>query len=119
MSMAVDTESHVEVLRVLAEPIRWRIVGLLAAEELCVCHLVDELGVPQPLVSHHLRILREARLVETEKWRYWTYYRLRPERVAALAASLAFTAGSGSGPAGSGSGSGDASVARRSRRACC
>ena len=54
-----------ELLKALAEPLRWRIVELLAGEELCVCHLVEALDVPQPLVSHHLRVLRDAGLVET------------------------------------------------------
>ena len=49
----------------LGEPMRWRIVELLADEELCVCHLVEALEVAQPLVSHHLRVLRDAGLVET------------------------------------------------------
>ena len=83
--MVVDTESEtLGTLRALSEPLRWRIVELLADEELCVCHIVDELGVPQPLVSHHLRILRDAGLVDTERFRYWTYYRLRPEALAPL-----------------------------------
>jgi ArsR family transcriptional regulator, arsenate/arsenite/antimonite-responsive transcriptional repressor len=79
---------HDETLRAIAEPVRWRIVELLAAEELCVCHLVDELGVAQPLVSHHLRVLRDAGLVATSKHRYWTYYRLLPDGLAALARSI-------------------------------
>jgi ArsR family transcriptional regulator, arsenate/arsenite/antimonite-responsive transcriptional repressor len=64
-------------------------VELLAEEQLCVCHLTDELDVAQPLVSHHLRVLREAGLVEGERWRYWTYYRLRPDVLRALADHLA------------------------------
>lgn len=76
---------------------RWRIVQLLAGEELCVCHLVDELGVGQPLVSHHLRALREAGLVERERYRYWTYYRLRPEALEQLADRLSSFAGAPSG----------------------
>ncbi len=79
--MGVDVEVEVGAptvaLKALAEPLRWRIVELLAGEELCVCHLTDELGVAQPLVSHHLRVLREAGLVESQRWRAWTYYRLR------------------------------------------
>lgn len=89
--MPVDADTSVtslRALRALAEPLRWRIVELLGAEELCVCHLVEELGVAQPLVSHHLRVLREAGLVETERHRYWTYYRLRPEALGPLAARL-------------------------------
>lgn len=90
MWMAITTETEVgDVLKVLSEPVRWRIVRLLAGEELCVCHLVDELDIPQPLVSHHLRALRAAGLVESEKWRYWTYYRLRPERLASVVEAVA------------------------------
>lgn len=76
-------------MRILGDPLRWRIVELLAAEELCVCHLVEELGVRQPLVSHHLRALHDAGLVESERYRYWTYYRLRPAAFAQLADRLA------------------------------
>ena len=86
------TPEVTELMKVLAEPLRWRIVSLLAAEELCVCHLVEELDVPQPLVSHHLRALRQAGLVDTEKWRYWTYYRLRPEGLASLSDALSAVA---------------------------
>lgn len=67
----------IEVLRALAEPLRWRIVELLAVEDLCVCHLVEELAVRQPLASHHLRALRQAGLVDSYRHRYWTYYHLR------------------------------------------
>src|SRR5437588_10575135 len=91
MSMPTDVDvatAPLAALKALAEPLRWRIVMALASEELCVCHLTEDLGAPQPLISHHLRVLREAAVVESEKWRYWTYYRLRPEAVAALAAVL-------------------------------
>lgn len=88
MSVDVLNYDETSLLKVLAEPLRWRIVELLAAEELCVCHLVDELDVAQPLVSHHLRILRDAGLVETSRYRYWTYYRLRPAALAELGSVL-------------------------------
>lgn len=78
----------VVVLRALADPTRQAIVERLGGEQLCVCHLVADLGLPQPLVSHHLRILREAGLVEGERFRYWTYYRLRPEVLDRLASTL-------------------------------
>jgi ArsR family transcriptional regulator len=61
---------------------------LLAAEELCVCHLVELLAIPQPLVSHHLRALRQAGLVESERFRYWTYYRLRSDALIGLGREL-------------------------------
>ncbi len=89
--MVVDVEAlpaSMAALKALAEPVRWRIVELLATEELCVCHIVESLDIPQPLVSHHLRILRAAGLVESSRFRYWTYYRLLPEGLAPLAGSL-------------------------------
>jgi len=95
MSMTVNVEvaPGPALLKVLAEPLRWRIIEALAAEELCVCHLVEELEVAQPLVSHHLRALRDAELVETSRYRYWTYYRLRPEALAALGRTITALAG--------------------------
>jgi ArsR family transcriptional regulator len=92
MSMPVDEDAQpaldTEILKALAEPQRAAIVRALAAEELCVCHLVDALGIDQPLVSHHLRVLRDAGLVDSERYRYWTYYRLVPEVLARIAADL-------------------------------
>lgn len=72
----------------LADPLRWNIVALLGREELCVCHLVEELEITQPLVSHHLKVLREAGLVEREKFRYWAYYRLVPDALLGVAQEL-------------------------------
>jgi ArsR family transcriptional regulator, arsenate/arsenite/antimonite-responsive transcriptional repressor len=88
--MHTDTDGRVaDGLRAVADPMRWRILELLAAEELCVCHLVEALEAAQPLVSHHLRALRDAGLVTTERYRYWTYYRIRPDALAVLAEELA------------------------------
>lgn len=104
MTVDVAVAAAPALLKVLAEPLRWRIVELLAREELCVCHVVEELDVAQPLVSHHLRVLRDAELVETSKFRYWTYYRLRPAVLAQLGAAIttlaetAPTAGEGRRP---------------------
>ncbi len=74
--------------RALGDPLRWRIMHLLAGEQLCVGHLAEALGAAQPLVSHHLKVLREAGLVQASRWRYWTYYRLRPAALDALADQL-------------------------------
>jgi protein-tyrosine-phosphatase/DNA-binding transcriptional ArsR family regulator len=82
----------VELARALGDPLRWRIIELLATEQLCVAHLAEELGVGQPLVSHHLKVLREAGLVEPDRYRYWTYYRLRPTALVHLAATLGLVA---------------------------
>lgn len=88
MVVDVRTDRRTEVLKALAEPARWRIIERLADEELCVCHLVEDLDMPQPLVSHHLKTLRAAGLVTSERFRQWVYYRLEPEAVAALAEAL-------------------------------
>jgi arsenate reductase (thioredoxin) len=79
---------ELEVARALGDPLRWRIVSLLAAEQLCVAHLTEELGAGQPLVSHHLKVLRAAGLVTTDRYRYWTYYRLHPDALRLLATHL-------------------------------
>ena len=67
-----------EVLRAVADPVRLRILELLGGQALCVCHLQHELDLGQTLVSHHLRTLRRAGLVETEPAGRFVYYRLRP-----------------------------------------
>lgn len=82
-----------DVLRVLADPLRAQIVSLLAAEALCTCHLVEETGARQTNISNHLRALREAGLVETEPCGRFTYYRLRPEALDALATRFGALAG--------------------------
>src|SRR5829696_9152080 len=81
-----------ELARALGDPLRWRIMELLATEQLCVAHLAEELDSAQPLVSHHLKVLREAGLVETDRYRYWTYFRLRPGALVRLAATLGLVA---------------------------
>ncbi len=75
---------------ILADPTRLRLFSLIAAagEACAACDLVDALGVSQPTVSHHLKVLREAGLVESEKRGRWVYYRPRPERLGILARTL-------------------------------
>jgi ArsR family transcriptional regulator len=95
--MVIDVRPVADLLKVLGEPVRWRIVERLAAEELCVCHLVEDLDLAQPLVSHHLRVLREAGVVTSERYRQWVYYRLVPDALAVAADALAgVVAGAGS-----------------------
>ncbi|TDQ53255.1 ArsR/SmtB family transcription factor [Actinorugispora endophytica] len=76
-------------MRVLGDPLRMRIVSLLARETLCTTHLVAETGARQTNLSNHLKVLREAGVVETEPCGRFTYYRLRPEALDAVSASLA------------------------------
>ncbi len=80
--MSAETD---DLLRALADPLRARIVELLAGEQLCTCHLVELTGARQTNISNHLRVLREAGLVAAEPAGRYTYYRLRPEALTALA----------------------------------
>ena len=85
-----EADRMASALRVLADPIRLQIVSLLAGtHEACVCELTPALGVSQPTVSHHLRVLSEAGLVEREQRGRWAYYRLRPEPLRLVADALA------------------------------
>ncbi|MCZ7417828.1 MULTISPECIES: ArsR/SmtB family transcription factor [unclassified Streptomyces] len=83
------TSVETEVLRVLADPLRLQIVQLLARETLCTTHLVEETGARQTNLSNHLRVLREAGVVETEPCGRFTYYRLKPEALEAVAGRFA------------------------------
>lgn len=68
------------VLKGFADPTRIRILSVLAAGELCVCDIVEILGLPQPLVSRHLAYLRRSGLVEaTREWKYAHYRLAEPE----------------------------------------
>ena len=70
----------------LAHPVRLQLLDILARNEgrVCVCDLEATVPVKQPTVSHHLRLLREAGLVESEKVGQWVYYRIRRDAVRAL-----------------------------------
>ncbi len=83
-----EAEATAEVFRALADPARVRIVNVLATsgEPVCVCHLIEPLGLSQPTVSHHLKKLTDAGLLHREQRGRWAYYALRPEAVAKLAA---------------------------------
>ncbi len=76
-------------MRVLADPLRWQIVTLLARETLCTTHLVAETGARQTNLSNHLKVLRDAGVVDCEPCGRFTYYSLRPDVIDALASSFA------------------------------
>jgi DNA-binding transcriptional ArsR family regulator len=78
-----------DVIRVLGDPLRLRIVTLLARETLCTTHLVEETGAKQTNLSNHMKVLREAGIVETEPCGRYTYYRLRPEVLSGLSERFA------------------------------
>jgi ArsR family transcriptional regulator len=75
--------------KALADPTRVAIVNrLAAADEVCVCDFVAALDLAQPTVSHHLKVLRDAGLVESSRRGTWAYYRLVPDAVGALRDAL-------------------------------
>jgi ArsR family transcriptional regulator len=75
--------------RALADPTRVGIVNrLAAASEVCVCDLTSVFDLSQPTVSHHLRVLREAGLVDATKRGTWSYYRLVPDAIEPLRLAL-------------------------------
>ena len=87
-----DAEELAAALKALADPARLRLLSLIQAQpehEACVCHLTEPLGLSQPTVSHHLKVLREAGLVEREQRGSWAYFRVREEPLAALRSLLA------------------------------
>jgi ArsR family transcriptional regulator len=81
------------LLRLLGDPLRARIVELLAVEQLCTCHLVELTGARQTNISNHLRALRDAGLVTASPCGRFTYYRLEPEPLRTLGAALDRLAG--------------------------
>jgi len=79
------------ILKALADPTRLRLVSMVAAHEgreACVCDLTNPLGLTQPTISHHLRILVEAGIFTRDKRGKWAYYALAPSALDALAAVL-------------------------------
>ena len=83
-------------LRALADPTRLRLVSIIASHpgaEACVCHLTEPVGLSQPTVSHHLKLLVDAGLLEREKRGVWAYYRLVPGALGDLAGALVGSVG--------------------------
>jgi ArsR family transcriptional regulator len=81
-----------QALKAIADPARLRLLSLIQAQpdrEACVCHLTEPLGLSQPTVSHHLKVLLQAGLVERDQRGSWAYYRVVPEPLAALRELLA------------------------------
>jgi ArsR family transcriptional regulator len=78
------------VFKALGDPVRLRLVSLIGARdggEVCVCDLTSAFDLSQPTISHHLKVLREAGLIDSERRGTWVYYRLVPaalERMAGL-----------------------------------
>src|SRR5689334_25300383 len=85
---SAEAAATAEVFKALADPARVRIVNVLATsgEPVCVCNLIEPLGLSQPTVSHHLKKLTEAGLLEREQRGKWAYFSLRPEAIEKLGA---------------------------------
>lgn len=80
------------VLKTLADPARLRILSILAlTDEMCACDLEEPLDLSQPTVSHHIKQLREAGFVDSERRGKWVYHRIVPERVDEVRAALDLT----------------------------
>jgi len=78
LPMVDEDDEVIEALRFLSDGNRLRILRILARRESCVCELIEQLGQPQPLVSYHLRRLRESGLVRSRRQAQWVYYSIDP-----------------------------------------
>jgi ArsR family transcriptional regulator, arsenate/arsenite/antimonite-responsive transcriptional repressor len=88
---ADDAQQLANRLKALADPARLRLLSILLAsdgQQACTCELTEPLGLSQPTVSHHLKKLAEAGLITGERRGVWTYYRVVPGALSALAQVL-------------------------------
>jgi ArsR family transcriptional regulator len=86
-----QAEQVATLLKALADPVRLRLLSLVASHadgEACVCDLQGAFELSQPTVSHHLKVLHASGLLERSKRGVWVYYRVRSEALAGLAALI-------------------------------
>jgi ArsR family transcriptional regulator len=86
-----QAEQVAPLLKALADPVRLRLMSLVASHpggEACVCDLNDAFDLTQPTISHHLKVLHEAGLLERDKRGVWVYYRARTQALASLGALI-------------------------------
>lgn len=83
-----ETDAVVETLKFLGDGNRLRILQILSRRESCVCELIEQLGLTQPLISYHLKRLREAGLVQTRRKAQWVYYSIEPKAWRSLISPL-------------------------------
>lgn len=87
-----EAQQFAQLLKAVAEPTRLRLVSIIAAQEnreACVCDLTEPIGLGQPTVSHHLKILVDAGILHREKRGVWAYYSIVPGSLERAAAVLA------------------------------
>jgi ArsR family transcriptional regulator, arsenate/arsenite/antimonite-responsive transcriptional repressor len=85
-----------QVFKALGDPVRLRLMSLIGAREggeVCVCDLTSAFDLTQPTISHHLKVLREAGLIDSERRGTWVYYRLVPAALERMAGLLTVRAG--------------------------
>jgi ArsR family transcriptional regulator len=86
-----DARSMAGMFKALSDPVRLRLLSLIASHvggEACVCDLTGEFDVSQPTISHHLRVLREAGLIDCERRGTWVYYWVLPDALTRLSSLL-------------------------------
>ena len=86
-----QAEQVAPLLKALADPVRLRLLSLVASRqggEACICDLNAAFELSQPTISHHMKVLDEAGLVDRDKRGVWVYYRIRPQALAGLAALI-------------------------------
>jgi ArsR family transcriptional regulator len=84
---AEQAEQVAPLLKALADPVRLRLMSLVASHEggeACICDLNGAFNLSQPTISHHMKVLRDAGLVDRDKRGVWVYYRARPQALASL-----------------------------------
>jgi ArsR family transcriptional regulator len=85
-----------QVFKALGDPVRLRLVSLIGAHqggEACVCDLASAFDLTQPTISHHLKVLREAGIIDSERRGTWVYYWLVPAALERMSALLSLPAG--------------------------
>lgn len=86
-----QSEQLGNLLKAVADPTRLRILSMIASgpgEGMCACDMTEPLGIKQPTVSHHLKIMTDAGLLQREKRGVWAYYQVLPEAIESMAAVL-------------------------------
>jgi ArsR family transcriptional regulator len=88
---AAEAEEMSVLFKAIADPVRLRLMSLIGCHEggeACVCDLAGAFDLTGPTISHHLKVLREAGLISSQRRGTWVYYRIRPEVLARLSVLL-------------------------------
>ena len=86
-----DADQAAALLKAVADPVRLQLISLIAGapgQEACVCELTPAVGLSQPTVSHHLKVLADAGVVERDKRGTWAWFRLVPARLSQIASAV-------------------------------